>query len=340
MTGDRPLAVVVDPDAVDQTIAALKREGCYDNDRRIREGNEGGIEIPVTRRPAEIDVPLVRRQIDPPRRMRDLADYLRERGLSASELDHVPRSWAVIGDLIVVRFEDCPFEDVVAAGLLDLYGSAHTVLAREGIDGAHREPAMRVVGGRGETETVHREAGIEYALDLAEVMFAPGNERERQRMGSVVTPGEVVLDMFAGIGYFSLPMARAGARVTAIERNPTAFDYLLENRERNDVIDQLSPIRGDCGEVVPRLASDGPVADRIVMGHFDASAYLPAARTAIRPGGAIHLHAIGHAAQPFADAERALERHQLSVRDRHTVKTHGPGTVHVVVEAIATGGAN
>lgn len=340
MTDHPALAAIVGKDRAEEAIAACKQEACYDPDRRITEAGPDTLAIPVTHEPTVIDIRRLAVQTDPPWRVRELVDLLRTRGFSEAELDRVPGSWAVIGDVIVTRFDDCPREREVARGLLDLYGSAHTVVAREGIEGSHREPAIRVVAGRGETETVHVEGGTAYALDLDAVMFSPGNAAERQRMGATVDPGEIVLDMFAGIGYFSLPMARAGARVTAIERNPTAFGYLLENRIRNDVLDRLSAIRGDCGDVVPRLATAGPVADRVVMGHFDAARYRSAALSALRPRGVIHLHGIGHADEPFAEIDVVLASADVTVRDRRIVKTHGPGTVHVVVDAVATGATN
>lgn len=340
MSEKGPLAAIVEKEAADEAIAGLKREGCYDRDRRIREHDRATLAVPVTREPADTRVLDVTVQDDPSRRVRQLDDYLRERGFSRDERDRAPGSWGVVGDVIVARFADCPREREVGEALLDLYGSAHTVVAREGIEGAHREPSVRVVAGRGETETLHVEDGTEYALDLRAVMFSPGNAAERRRMGRAVEPGDIVLDMFAGIGYFALPMARAGARVTAVERNHAAFEYLLENRARNEVIDRLSAIRGDCGVVVTRLATDGPIADRVVMGHFDATPYLEAAMAAVRPGGTIHLHDVGHAESPFADAERALRDTGVSVTERRIVKTHGPGTVHVVVEGTAIGADN
>jgi tRNA wybutosine-synthesizing protein 2 len=87
----------------------------------------------------------------------------------------------------------------------------------------------------GEIEPVHVEHGTRYALDLSTVMFSPGNEAERARMGEIVESGERVFDAFAGVGYFALPMARAGAEVTAAELDPEAYRLLLLTSELSGI---------------------------------------------------------------------------------------------------------
>lgn len=330
MRREGPLAAFVPKAEADRAIAELQAEGCYDHDRRIREAGPETLAIPITDGPTETAVGAVREQRDPDWRVRNLDDLLRDRGFSATERERAPGSWAVVGSVILARFDGTGRERAIGEALLELHGGAHTVLATEGIEGPHREPQVRVVAGADETETVHVEHGTEYAMDLAEVMFSPGNQAERVRMGQVVEPGDQVFDMFAGIGYFTLPMARAGAEVVATERNPAAFAYLRENLERNEVADQVDAYRLDCRALRPR-------ADRVVMGHYDATEYLDAGLAALRPGGIVHLHAVAPADDRWASAEGALAdaagAASVTVRDRRVVKTHSPGLVHVVVDA-------
>lgn len=329
---DGPLAAIVAKPAGDRAIAGLKREGVYDADRRVKPYDAARLAIPVQTRPVETAVQQVVVQRDPERRVRGLTDRLRAHGWSDDALDDVPSSWAVIGSIIVARFDRCPQPEIVGEALLDLHGGAHTVLDVTEIRGAHREPAVEIIAGVGETETVHREQGTAYGLDLSAVMFAPGNAAERIRMGSVVAPGEAVFDMFAGIGYFTLPMARAGASVVAAERNPTAFAYLRENVARNRVVDLVDPHLTDCRELTPAV-------DRVVMGHFDAAEYLPTAIAAVRPGGIVHVHTLAPCDDRWREIETALAT-ACSARNRHatvigrrTVKSQSPGMDHVVVDA-------
>lgn len=337
------LAALVEKARTGDAIAGLRAEGVYDDTRRVRAHDGATNEVPITATPSETSVRAVIGQPDPDYRVRGLDDLLEGRGWSADEIGRAPNSWAVVGDVVLVRFPpDCPRRREVGEALLDLQG-AETVLARRGIEGDHRTPVVEVVAGSGDTETVHREHGTRYTLDLAEVMFSPGNKAERVRMGEVVANDERVLDMFAGIGYFALPMARAGGRVTAVERNPTAFRYLVENATLNGVTDRITPFLADCRDVVDWHADPGTTvdvtADRVVMGLFDAHEYLDAALRVLDPGGIIHLHEATpepliwerpetRLARAVSDAGRSYE-----VLERHRVKTHSQGVTHVVLDA-------
>lgn len=324
--------MLVDRDDVDATLELIREEGVYDDDRRITLGRDGRLELPVTDRPpSRPDLEVIEQEAPEPR-VRTLTDRLKAEGWTDKELERVPSSWAVIGTVVLVRLEDCPRPAEVGEALLDVHGGADTVLATDGVEGRRREPNVELVAGLGETETVHREHGTRYALDLASVMFSPGNQAERVRMGRVVHPDERVFDMFAGIGYFALPMARAGARVTAAELNPTAFGYLVENAVLNDVDDRIEAVLGDCRQVATS-------AERVVMGHFDAPDHLDAALEALEPSGVLHLHALGPSDDPWGPATERLAAaaaaigRSTSVDDRRRVKGHSPGMEHVVVDA-------
>jgi len=341
--GSIPLAALVEQEHAERAIASLREEGVYDESRSVRESVDGFVELPVTDPPTDTPVLDVVRQVDPERRGRDLAALLADRGWTEVEIELAPRSWAVVGDVVLVRLpDDCPRPAEVGEALLDLQG-AETVLVRNGIDGAQREPDVDVLAGSADTETVHTEHGTKYSLDLAEVMFSPGNQAERVRMGEVVEEGERVLDMFAGIGYFALPMARAGAEVTAVERNPAAFQFLVENAVLNGVEERLRPFRADCRDVVgwhgdPEVDVD-VAADRVVMGHYDANEYLDAALSVLEPGGTLHYHEVTSEAElperPVERVESAAEEagRSVEVGDVARVKSYSEGVWHVVVDA-------
>jgi len=342
---EQALAAVVEKPRAEVTTEQLRAEGVYDDRRSVVEHGAETVELPVTDPPAETAVLEVVRQTDPALRERGLETLLAERGWTDAELERAPGSWAVIGSVVLVTLEDCPREAEVGEALLALHGEADTVLAHEGVAGERRQPEGRVIAGDGTTETIHAEHGTRYALDLREVMFSPGNKAERARMADVVA-GEAgpavetdsdgperVFDMFAGIGYFTLPMARAGAEVTAAEINPTAYRYLIENAVLNDVTERVEAYRADCRDVE---VSD---ADRVVMGYYEAHEYLDAAFAAVAPGGVLHVHEATPEAElwhrPVGRIEDAADRAGRGVEtlNRREVKSHSEGVAHVVVDA-------
>ncbi|WP_087715041.1 class I SAM-dependent methyltransferase [Natronolimnobius baerhuensis] len=366
---DAPLAVIVEKQRTETAIESLRAEGVYDDSRRVRtDRGEAGreepdeperIALPVTEPPTGTRVLEVVRQFDPEFRTTDLADVLAERGWSEAEIETAPSSWAVIGSVILVTMPaECPDETAVAEALLEIHGEADSVLADEGIAntgeaGTHREPRTRLLAGESDTETIHAEHGTRYGLDPAKVMFSPGNQAERARMGDAVSGDEHVFDMFAGIGYFTLPMARAGARVSATEINPTAFRYLLENAVLNDVSDRVEAYMSDCRDLASEID-----ADRVVMGYYGSSAsadnsenadstasraneaheFLPAALEALVPGGVVHYHEATPESRlwdrPLERLERASDTAEsdLEILEKRRVKSHSAGVAHVVVD--------
>ncbi|GAB3032740.1 class I SAM-dependent methyltransferase [Natronobiforma cellulositropha] len=355
-TGAHPLAAVVETERTETVIESLRAEGCYDDSRRVRPAaeREAFVAVPITEPPTATRVHEVVRQVDPAYRTRTLADRLRERGWSEADLESAPSSWAVVGSVVLVRVpEGCPDERAVGEALLECHGEAASVLADEGIAtdaaaGTTRQPRTRLLAGSRDTETVHTEHGTRYGLDPAAVMFSPGNQAERARMGDVVSDGERVFDMFAGIGYFTLPMARAGAQVTASEINPTAFRYLLENAVLNDVAGRVDAYRSDCRDL-------SVSADRVVMGYYgvpdgtdeaghgtrreEAADFLAHALDALESGGVLHYHEATPETRlwerPLARLERAVDEagRSLEVLEKHRVKSHSAGVWHVVVDA-------
>jgi len=174
-------------------------------------------------------------------------------------------------------------------------------------------------------EVRHRENGYTYILDPTKVMFAQGNRIEKMRMAQLVhrsTSGERVADMFAGIGYFTLPMAGSGASVHAMEINPVACEFLERNLRENNLSGRVDISQGDCRHLL------NGIYDRIVMGHFDALSVLPSVFSHVREGSVIHLHSLCSAEDKIREE---VERAGFSATiDVHKVKKYRPHVWHVV----------
>ncbi|MDD1652269.1 MAG: SAM-dependent methyltransferase, partial [Methanomicrobiales archaeon] len=199
------------------------------------------------------------------------------------------------------------------------------VLWVKGTAGRERIPETELLYGS-PGEVVHREHGCTFVLDPRLVMYAQGNLRERARVAAAAGRGERVADLFAGIGYFTVPMALQGARVHAMEVNPVAFGYLARNVEENRVGDRVIPEQGDCRDLLTGTY------DRMVMGHFDGTGYLPDALAHARPGTVIHLHSLGAVGDQISAAAGAAGfRAQVTTR---RVKKYAPNTWHMVQDVV------
>ena len=146
-----------------------------------------------------------------------------------------------------------------------------------------------IVGDSGEVEFV--DYGVKFWLDVTKVMFSSGNVTERHRIGSIDMTGEVVVDAFSGIGYYTLPMlVRSNAKhVYACELNPNSIDALTKGADLNAVSDRLTIIEGDNQITLKSLSR---MADRVHLGILPSSenTWQLAMDCLKQSGGIIHIH--------------------------------------------------
>jgi tRNA wybutosine-synthesizing protein 2 len=176
-------------------------------------------------------------------------------------------------------------------------------------------------------------------------MFARGNKTERARAGAVCRPGELVVDLFAGIGYFALPAAHShpSVRVVGVEANPLAYQYLIENIRLNHLDGRVTGLLGD-NRQVPLPWGE---ADRVFLGYLpSAIPSIDLAQRVLRPkGGHLHVHLVVDSRRARSQAAEAVlaalaptgrKAAQLDVRE---VKPYGPGRTHCVVD-VSVGGTS
>jgi len=203
-----------------------------------------------------VDVPggeICRRTFEERERTPDLQDLLADR----LPQDVALSSFDVIGDIAVVRIPDraLPYKKKIGEAILATHPSIRVVCNDRGVKDAFRVRDVEVIAGEQRTETMHVEYGTELAVDVAMVYFSPRLATERKRVADQVMPGDVVIDMFAGVAPFSILAARLAhpSHVYAIDVNPAAAAYARRNVERNNVADVVEVIQGDAAVVVPRL---------------------------------------------------------------------------------------
>ena len=246
----------------------------------------------------------------------------------------LPRRWIRYGDSVIIRYEGPEPKHLaeIIAGVLN----AKSVYRYSGrISGVLRVPSLELLFGKGGSVT-HLENGIKYAFDPSKVMFSPGNVGVRGSMKHLSAKGKTIFDMFSGIGYFSIPLAKYGHphHVYAAEINPDSYQYLLINIRKNKVQELFTTYNANCSTVtLPEKA------DLIIMGHFSSLAYIQNAIDNIRVGGVIMMHHLVssedlmHSAQAI---ERKLQECGIAYRisSSRVVKSYSPHHWHVVTEVV------
>jgi tRNA wybutosine-synthesizing protein 2 len=256
--------------------------------------------------------------------------------------DALPTGFQRVGRVLLLRLPPSlrPHYRAIGAAWRTVPGVEAVLVHRGPIGGDRRLPNVELIGGVG-TETELWEHGVRYRFDASRVLFSRGNEIERARAGAVTRPGETVVDLFAGIGYFVLPALKVGraARAYAVEENPTSYRYLLENLHRNGVADRATALLGDNRTV--ELPVRG--ADRAFLGFLPSAVpWIPVALPLVRDGATLHVHLVvdshGDVDRGVATVSRAVVAAggAVELASGRRVKAYGPGRSHVVVDAVVT----
>jgi len=273
-----------------------------------------------------------------------LKDFLSMR-LPGVRRDYLPSRAKLLGGAALLRLrpEIMDLKREIGESTLEFYGGrARAVYLVYGVEGVERKPILELIAGEPVREVLHREYGCIFKLDLTRMMFCLGNSFERLRVAGLVGGGEVVVDMFAGVGQFSIPIALLGdpGEVYAIEINPEAHRYLMENVRLNRVEGIIRPILGDCKRVVEERLRE--VADRVVMGYLGGTIEaLPAALKALKPtGGVVHFHELAKRGVEGEFVEAVLERargmgYEVRLISWRRVKSYSKTRNHVVIDFLA-----
>ena len=261
--------------------------------------------------------------------------------LSEEQIMNLPSKWEKIGDVLIITIEKelQPIEEEVAKVYADVLSCKSVLKDEGGISGLFREPKVSLIYGNEDTITIHKENKILFKLDPKQIMFSSGNMDERKRMAELVGSGEIVVDLFAGIGYFSLPIAVHAhpKKVYSCEINPIAFSFLKENILLNKVSGRVTPLFGNNRDVAPC-----DVADRVIMGYFnDTKMFLPVALDCLHDQkGVIHFHGTFPDKTvpdvPLRLIQQAAETVKRRAHVQHVqhVKSFAPGISHYVLDVL------
>ena len=259
----------------------------------------------------------------------------RETQTTPADLLEFEPSYERLGDVVLLDEDDPERARELADAVVASDLPVETVLNKASkVKGETRVREWELLAGEG-TETVHREYGCEFALDLAAVYFSPRLATERNRVAQQVEAGECTFDMFAGVGPFVIPFATRGADCVGVDVNETAITYLRENARRNGVTDRVTAINDDVRAVAPEYAD---WADRIVMNlPHSADDFLESAVTIAGDDCILHYYDIQHEDDPFGPGERAVRtaaepEYEVTVEARQTVRSYAPHELNVCLD--------
>lgn len=235
--------------------------------------------------------------------------------LTDQEVSELYSSFDQIGDIIVIRIPDSLLskKKIIGETLLQNVHPARSVFYQvSDVEGDFRTRNLEIIAGKDNTQTEYREFGCRFKVDVEKTFFSPRLSTERNRIAEMVQDGEVVINMFGGVGMFSIVAAKnKECTVYNIDLNPYAVKLCEENIKLNKMRGKVISIHGDASEVIKEQLQDK--GDRTLMLLPERSdEFLDSAISATKSGGIIHYYSHQHA-DKRQDSVELSKQHFLEV---------------------------
>jgi tRNA (guanine37-N1)-methyltransferase len=258
------------------------------------------------------------------------ANYRELLGWSGEAEALLPRSFDVIGDIVLVRLPAAleARAGEIGEALLAFVPGARLVGLDRGVAGPERRRQLERLAGHGPWTTCHAENGLTLEVNLEKAYFSPRLAREHARVAEAVRAGERVFDLCCGVGPFAVTIGRDGraAAVTAVDANPAAADLARRNAARLGVSGRVSVLEAPIEAFLAR----GERADRVILNlPREGIKYLAKVAPAVTIGGTLHLYAMA----PAEGGDRRWEEIRAmippsdglwSLLDAHVVHPYSP----------------
>jgi tRNA (guanine37-N1)-methyltransferase len=267
--------------------------------------------------------------------------------LDADEAAQVYSAFDQIGDIVIIKIPDALADKkkLVAMAILDHVKTAKVVFVQaSAVRGDFRVRDLEFLAGENRTVTEYKEHGCRFKVDVARTYFSPRLSTERQRIAGLVGQDEIVVNMFAGVGTYSIIIAKANktCKVYSIDSNPVANELCAENARLNKVADRVIPICADAADVIKEKLTGA--ADRVLMPLPErAREFVAPAAAALKEMGVVHYFAHVKAdnkkdAKEFGeqDARDAFKDYRHEVAQTTVVREVGPRIYQIVADVKLT----
>ncbi|MDE1770834.1 MAG: class I SAM-dependent methyltransferase family protein [Thaumarchaeota archaeon] len=218
--------------------------------------------------------------------------------LSEVEAEELYGAFDQIGNIIILRIPDSLLHKRKTIGevLLDKVKTARSVYAQSSpVEGDFRIRKLELLAGEDKTETEYKEHGCRFKIDVEKTFFSPRLSTERDRIAELIQEGETIINMFGGVGMFSIVAAKKKkCHVYNIDINPDAARLCSENILLNKLKGTVESIEGDAAKVIEERLVE--VGDRVLMLLPERSdEFLDSAIKAAKKKAIIHYYCHIHA---------------------------------------------
>jgi len=240
-------------------------------------------------------------------------------------LNSIPQSYDIIGDIATIEFdtscfsnsvEHIKYKKIIADAVIDVNKNVKSVFEKKSeIKGAYRLRELALLAGENKSETFHKENDCIFKLDIKKTYFSPRLVFERRRISTLkMNENEIIVDMFSGVGPFSIQIAnQIKVVIYAFDINPMAYQYLKENIELNKLKGKIIPHNINIEDLTDPESLIGKnlhhKADRIIMNlpekaadFINTTCYLMK-----KSGGILHFYCFSEKPNPIEKAKEFLK---------------------------------
>jgi len=215
--------------------------------------------------------------------------------LTKKEFEFAPKAFDSFGDIAVIEIpkELEKKKKIIGESLLAISPRFETVCSIESNhEGEFRVQKVKVIAGKENLVATYKESAVSLKIPLGEVFFSPRLGSERLRIAQEIKKGEVVGCWFSGVGPYPIVLAKNSPmkKAVAIELNPIAHEYALQNLKLNKCEEKIEFVLGDVKKVYKKYKR---TFDRIAMPlPHTGYQFLKEAFYSIKPKGIIHFYEI------------------------------------------------
>lgn len=262
--------------------------------------------------------------------------------LSEKEIEDLFGAFDQVGDIIILKIPDSlvPKKKTIGKVLLEKVKTAKSVFYQSSpVSGDFRTRKLELLAGEDKTETEYKEHGCRFKVDVEKAFFSPRLSTERDRIANLIKDGETVINMFGGVGMFSIIAAKKKKCVVYnIDINPSATKLCEQNIKLNKLVGKVESLTGDAAKIIEgQLSGKG---NRVLMLLPEKSdEFLDAAIKAAKKNGIIHYYCHIHSDKKN-EVGRIAKEHFLEVMKIKTevlgskiVRPVGPRFYQAVVDA-------
>jgi len=265
--------------------------------------------------------------------------------LTKKESDDLFSAFDQIGNIIVIRIPESLIskKKVIGETLLEQVKTANSIFFQSSsVEGDFRTRDLELLAGEDKTQTEYKEFGCRFIVDVEKAFFSPRLSTERERIANLVQDNEIVVNMFGGIGMFSILIAKAKkCKVYNIDINPVASKLCEKNIELNKLVGKVISINGDATQIIKDQLQN--IGNRTLMLLPEKSdEFLESAILATKDSGIIHYYSHIHADEK-SNAPKLSEEHYRSatpvkskILNSKIVRAVGPRYYQTVVDVKIT----